>query len=277
MGIISSRDAPLLLIKVCRRWREVALSTPLLWSRLPPLQGHLKDGYAQLFRLYLENSARTALSIRFRIPQDPDDTPFLSLITPYLSRSQYLSISYFLGIRDLEPCVAHEHFPLLKSLELSCQSLENTVSRILQGQLTIMGLEGMKFPWAQLTHLTIQFHNTIETLTLLRNCSSLETFRLRISRYTRPGISHTPPEQKTVHHYLRTISLKMIRVYWVFRRIAWLSHNTCPLYSEIHPARGHPLDRTPYNGVDPVVHKKLLCRAHLINPERNQMLPPASH
>ncbi|KAF8871502.1 hypothetical protein BD779DRAFT_460193 [Infundibulicybe gibba] len=181
-GSFSSHDAPLLLIKVCRSWRKAALSTPLLWSGLPPLRKEaLRDGHLQLLKLYLKNSARAALSIAFELPRDPDSAHFLPLITPYLSQSQYL-VLHFDGTPNLEPRFTHSHFSLLKNLELSC----NTMTQVSQGQLTIMGLEGIKFPWTQLTQLTIEFHTTIETLMLLRNCNSLETLHLRISSYVEP-------------------------------------------------------------------------------------------
>ncbi|KAF8868921.1 hypothetical protein BD779DRAFT_816572 [Infundibulicybe gibba] len=208
-GSFSSRDAPLLLTKICREWREAALSRPELWSVLPFLRMHPRRGHLRLFKLYLEYSARAALSIGFELPRHPDDAPSLSLITPYLSQSQHLNIIYFDDVPDLEPFITHTHFPLLKSLELSCEPPRYTLAQVLRDQLPpIARLEGAEFPWTQLTQLTIQFRNTIETLTLLRNCSSLEVFRLKIGWYAGSGASHTPPGQNLVHHHLRKISFE---------------------------------------------------------------------
>ncbi|KAF8870926.1 hypothetical protein BD779DRAFT_498205 [Infundibulicybe gibba] len=204
-GSLSAYDAPWLLLKVCCSWREVALSTPSLWSRLPSLPHMLKGSDLELLKLYLENSAGTAISISFRLPQDLDGAHFLPLITPYLSQSRHLNIVYFNDPPEPEPVIAHTHFPLLKILELSCRFSENIANEVFQGQPTIMGLEGIRFPWAQLTQLTIEFYNTMEILTLLRSCSSLEIFHLRVCWYARPETPHMPPKQKAVHHHLRTI------------------------------------------------------------------------
>ncbi|KAF8871506.1 hypothetical protein BD779DRAFT_460254 [Infundibulicybe gibba] len=214
-GSYSPRDAPLLLIRVCRSWREVAVSTPLLWSRLPPLQEKYSQyGNLQLFKLYLKYSASAALSIRLEFLQRFDSAPSLLLITPHLSQFQHLSIVHDVDIYGLsEEPTPITHFPRLKTLEL--EPLYPPVAiyatiEMLQGQLMIVGLDGIIFPWNQLTQLTIRFYNTTETLTLLRNCSSLEIFLLR-SSWRVPGTLHTSPEPNAVlHHRLRTISLKMI-------------------------------------------------------------------
>ncbi|KAF8870917.1 hypothetical protein BD779DRAFT_1680743 [Infundibulicybe gibba] len=201
-GSFSARDAPLLLIKVCCSWREVALSTPSLWSRLPPLPAYPEDDHFQLLKLYLNKSAKRALSIAFVPRGPPADVPVLSLITPYLSQSQHLGIWYHHGGPSREPSITHDHFPLLKSLELS---LAIAMDPVLEGQVMIEGLEGMKFPWAQLTQLTIELQHTVEILTLLRNCSSLEALRLN---NTWGFLFETPPPLpalRTVHHRLRTI------------------------------------------------------------------------
>ncbi|KAF8872276.1 hypothetical protein BD779DRAFT_1679812 [Infundibulicybe gibba] len=177
---------------------------PSLWSTLPRLHLYWRGGCLQLLKFYLEKSAQTALSITFELSRSPDDSPFLSLITPYLSRSQHLSITYLRGVPSLEARVTHNDFPLLKNLELFCRSSENTSPNV----SPMVGLEGIEFPWAQLTRLTIQFHNTIETLALLRNCSSLEVLHLGSSRYSGLETSPTPSEPKAVHHRLRAITFE---------------------------------------------------------------------
>ncbi|KAF8871211.1 hypothetical protein BD779DRAFT_482479 [Infundibulicybe gibba] len=202
-GFFSPSDAPLLLVQVCRSWREVALLTPLLWLKLPRLHLHLGDGCLQLLKIYLKKSAKTALSITLELAWIPDDSPFLPLITPYLSRSQHLSITYVRGV-SLEPCVTHNYFPLLENLELFCRSPDNRSPNV----SPMVGLEGIKFPWFQLMRLTIQFHNTIETLTLLRNCSSLEVLYLGSDWDSRFETSPTPSKLRVVHHRLRTITFE---------------------------------------------------------------------
>ncbi|KAF8868914.1 hypothetical protein BD779DRAFT_816439 [Infundibulicybe gibba] len=168
---------------------------------------HSRGGHPQLLKLYLKYSARTALSIGFELPQHPD-APSLPLITPYLPRSQCLKVAYFNDVPDLEPFIAHMHFPLLRSLELFCQYPIDDITQALQGQSTSVRLEDIQFPWNQLTQLTIPFRNTTETLTLLRHCSSLEMLRLRTSWYTWSETPHTPPEPNVVHRHLRTIAFE---------------------------------------------------------------------
>ncbi|KAF8869449.1 hypothetical protein BD779DRAFT_689980 [Infundibulicybe gibba] len=132
-----------------------------LWERT--LEGG--SGRSQLLELYLETSGGTALSLGFRLPPNMDDASFLPLVTPHLSRVQHLKVAYhrkFFG----EQVSIHKHFPLLKSLELVCVCNMDRylISHTLPvgGRLMITPLEGIEFPWAQLTQLTIQVSGSIE-------------------------------------------------------------------------------------------------------------------
>lgn len=57
--------SPLLLCKICRRWRSIAFSTPLLWARLRiKFKKPLSDGYERhLLRQWLDRAGTCPLSL----------------------------------------------------------------------------------------------------------------------------------------------------------------------------------------------------------------------
>ncbi|KAF8871215.1 hypothetical protein BD779DRAFT_1680567 [Infundibulicybe gibba] len=222
-GSFSASDAPWVLTKVCYSWREVALSTPLLWSRLPPLEpsgiapwgrfwdrsgrSHWGSGYLRLLELHLKHSTAIALSLAFELSPNLDDAPFLPLITPHMSRAQHLKIAYHDGLLGKRINTTHKHFPLLESLELTCV-YTNYAFQTPQGQLMTAPLEGVEFPWARLTQLTIQVSSSTQALALFRDCSSLEMCHLRPVLHSRHETSPALPELMTAHRRLRTLIIE---------------------------------------------------------------------
>ncbi|KAJ7661090.1 hypothetical protein B0H17DRAFT_1259696, partial [Mycena rosella] len=63
-AVMSAKEAPLVLARICSAWREIALSTPALWASLHlPLEYVLTRGMHSAVAEWLERSGRCPLSL----------------------------------------------------------------------------------------------------------------------------------------------------------------------------------------------------------------------
>ncbi|KAF7315971.1 F-box domain-containing protein [Mycena indigotica] len=129
--------APLLLGRICSSWREIAYSTPLLWSKLhveepetysyggrkiqptKPLLAKLR-GRREATTEWLMRSGSCPLSISFACREQFADfeRSILPALVPFTSRWEHISIT---ATTEILPHIAHitaEEVPLLKSLHL---------------------------------------------------------------------------------------------------------------------------------------------------------------
>lgn len=241
-SVFRPNEAPILVAQICRGWRQVALSTPRLWTRMSiclPL-GHLpqsvwiaaiaRASFASL--LWLSRSGRYKLHLYVQyVRSDESDRSqvWLPAATELVSRlllrhgSQIESLTVFLPV----PCVS-------AFLRISCTSLRRfmiidhglwrhgdyhlhrthiiPMGVYMAGQLRHLvldtptfDLQRTQYPWDQLTslHLRQQFPVSLsDSFNLLCLCRRLYTFKLNVVNSTGMVVN-----ERFVAHSLRELWL----------------------------------------------------------------------
>ncbi|KAJ7643824.1 hypothetical protein FB45DRAFT_896155 [Roridomyces roridus] len=184
------RRSPLLLAQVCRLWRDVALTTHVLWSSfilfsdVPDRRAHEK----YLLDLWLQRSGDLPLSISLKFPNRTKPsalgTALVETVLQHASRWQevHLNIPYedFLGI----PCP----MPLLRSLTVAQNGIPDPELPAISMQapnlteVTISSPHGyfpITLPWGQLTTLTATIYE-YDAVQIFRSAAALETCTLTV-------------------------------------------------------------------------------------------------
>ncbi|KAF8207827.1 hypothetical protein K438DRAFT_1814358 [Mycena galopus ATCC 62051] len=175
--------SPTSLTHICRKWREIALSTPALWraiwisyeDRIPA------EGRARMSDLWLRRSGSCPLSIRL----DDDDgeeeaSKSFTSVVPYRARWEYLELG--------DAHFHHIHFytiagsmPLLRHLHLVLPTIDILGNVVDFGELPLLRSAYLNdiaalriiLPWAQLTSLALLDVYMDVCVSILRQTSSL--------------------------------------------------------------------------------------------------------
>ncbi|KAJ7167804.1 hypothetical protein C8R46DRAFT_1094193, partial [Mycena filopes] len=198
--------APLLLIQICRTWRNVALSTPQLWNNLHLILADLHIGLdeVELERCYRAGSCPLSFSVAVGSPfNDGFGADAIKAIlrrhAPHLQTvSLQLEMSHF---RVLANSLARP-FPALETLSLAVKSNRGSyppgfsVGDAARLRMFVLPYEG-------LSQVTCDLLSGDEFLDLIHGAPFLQELTCSVS-WTETIIFHAVP---IVHDHLRTLRL----------------------------------------------------------------------
>ncbi|KAJ7322842.1 hypothetical protein DFH08DRAFT_888033 [Mycena albidolilacea] len=229
--------SPTFLSHICRRWREVALSTPMLWRAvsLPDCDQYVVRPQLEL---WMSRSGCLPLSIDMEEIENTLDESCLELLALHCARWEYVTLDVY---SESEVLIIQDPMPLLRQFEIRvqtpCLAPRRRALRFCEvPRLRSVTLwDGIShpidlFPWSQLTSLT-SIHSPIENTAILQLAVNLVHCHLML----RPG--EIPPsnvrlrsleslvlaqmwdDDDAVTHYLETMitpSLRTLEVPEVF-------------------------------------------------------------
>ncbi|KAJ7186380.1 hypothetical protein C8R46DRAFT_274613 [Mycena filopes] len=164
---LSGLLSPLLLCRICHRWREIAISTPTLWNAIRlditrPWDDEKAAAQLELVHAWLSRSRDCPLSITLTdSPRSPRAAQFLEAATLHCARWEHVNL--VVPLEDLH--LIQGDMPLLHGLTIGPSvlpdddaagvSIFDRAPRLTNVVLTQNFVPFvMRLPWAQLTHLT---------------------------------------------------------------------------------------------------------------------------
>ncbi|KAF8879727.1 hypothetical protein BD779DRAFT_1788851 [Infundibulicybe gibba] len=185
------RDAPLLLMRICRRWRSIAEATPILWTRLPNTQSTKALG---LYKMYIKNSGEAPLWTHLTL--DSVRQEVADILIPHSHRWEHLTLTFgarpddlaiqnlpvrLPGLKYLQLKQAYSVFPRpIRRLNAAVFQLPKFLAPLLKSvDIPSSKVLGLNLPWSQLTHYSGEFNLLQDAVAFLSLCTNLETLHLR--------------------------------------------------------------------------------------------------
>ncbi|KAJ7367769.1 hypothetical protein DFH08DRAFT_829314 [Mycena albidolilacea] len=182
-------DSPTLLTHICRKWREIALTTPTLWRAISLMDFAIPSGdQDKLVYMWLARSRCLPLHLHFSWKSAPwRAAEVLASVVPHRTRWEYLHTR-------LQPYHLHileGPMPLLRRLSwLPIDSNGPTTRKFACHEAPLLrtailnnaAAGSVILPWAQLTSLTLLWVFPQECVPILQHTSNLVDCKLALLR-----------------------------------------------------------------------------------------------
>ena len=214
---------PLFFGGICKEWREIAWSTPLLWNTISLHVSRKAHGsQVQLLRDWLLRANSSPLFIKLT-SDDEHESIFCSLraiMDVLLTRSTYWNSLDCLLPPQCHDILKNNHFPMLTSV--SVRPPKGTIStfseppnmflsapKLLDVDLSGYNFSAIVLPWEQLRRFKTQFLTVAECLKVLERSPSLKECHLESVYF--PEIFPSPMPLDTFYSELEHLDITLIR------------------------------------------------------------------
>ncbi|KAF7374163.1 F-box domain-containing protein [Mycena sanguinolenta] len=192
----SGSQSPFVLCQICRKWRNIAFATPVLWRACSLYLGEFKlQEKLELLKIFLDLSGAYNLSIKLdnAFMDDEHSDQFAQLIADYCARWEHLDLS-MTAFSDHIPAVENP-LPMLRTFRLQNSSglgggQKGLISAPLLRKVAIAYYVDdyrTVFPWSQLTVLFVRLPKMRQCADILPHLVNVIHCRIRLSHSKWPG------------------------------------------------------------------------------------------
>ncbi|KAJ6504355.1 hypothetical protein DFH09DRAFT_1201440, partial [Mycena vulgaris] len=174
--VVDPGAAPLLLLHVCLAWRQIAVSTPTLWTTLTIEAQGIQPHFVEIVDTWLTRARQCPLSVKIVTPltKIDDFDGFLETFSRHSGGMRSLELNLTVG--DFDKMDGHRlAFPLLQTLSTRVVTWDGEVGMKVFEHVPMLREVWMHFappsfftlPWHQLTKFTGEFFTIPECLEAL--------------------------------------------------------------------------------------------------------------
>ncbi|KAJ7693875.1 hypothetical protein B0H17DRAFT_481438 [Mycena rosella] len=189
LDVVNIDEAPLLLMRICSAWRQIAVSTPALWSTFKIDADYIRPHFSEIVGTWLSRARLCPLSVTITGPLF-GIRHFDSLLESLRRHSGVMrSLELNMVIGDLTEMATHPmSFPMLQKLAIgfrdgvlsdsTCVKMFDYVPMLHELLLHYALPSFITLPWQQLTKFTAEWYSLAECLEALQLMPNIVESRL---------------------------------------------------------------------------------------------------